>query len=81
MESVIIIISSTQLCATPISINFFAGPSWGQSLTLLLFSVFRVPIEVTVQQQHSNRPIPRILVKCANYLILLGNSQKTKING
>ncbi|CBI24074.3 unnamed protein product, partial [Vitis vinifera] len=30
------------------------------------------PIEVTVQQQHSNRPIPHILVKCADYLILLG---------
>ena len=81
MMEIILIISLTQLCATPISINFSAGPSWGQSLTLLLFLVFRVPIEVIVQQQHSNQPIPRILVKCANYLILLGNSQKTKING
>ena len=54
MMEIILIISLTQLCATPISINFSAGPSWGQSLTLLLSSVFGVPIEVTVQQLHSS---------------------------
>ena len=81
MESVILIISLTQLCATPISINFSTGPSWGQSHILLLSSVFGVPIKVTVQQQHPSQPIPHILVKYADYLILLGNSQKTKING
>ncbi|KAA8533895.1 hypothetical protein F0562_031412 [Nyssa sinensis] len=38
--------------------------------------VFGVPIEVTVQRQQSSRPIPLILVKCADYLILSGlNSQ------
>uniref|UniRef100_A0A5B6ZM90 Rho-GAP domain-containing protein n=1 Tax=Davidia involucrata TaxID=16924 RepID=A0A5B6ZM90_DAVIN len=38
--------------------------------------VFGVPIEVTVQRQQSSRPIPHILVKCADYLILSGlNSQ------
>ncbi|WRX18461.1 Rho GTPase-activating protein domain - like 1 [Theobroma cacao] len=38
--------------------------------------VFGVPIEDTVQRQQSNRPIPLILVKCADYLILSGlNSQ------
>ena len=55
MMEIILIISLTQLCATPISINFSVGPSWGQSLTLLLSLVFGVPIEATVQQQHSNR--------------------------
>lgn len=34
--------------------------------------VFGVPIEVTVQRQHSSRPIPHVLVKCADYLILSG---------
>ncbi|KAH0979135.1 hypothetical protein GBA52_006312 [Prunus armeniaca] len=34
--------------------------------------VFGVPIEVTVQRQQSSRPIPHILVKCADYLILSG---------
>lgn len=34
--------------------------------------VFGVPIEVTVQRQHSNQPVPHILVKCADYLILSG---------
>ncbi|XP_015582421.2 uncharacterized Rho GTPase-activating protein At5g61530 [Ricinus communis] len=34
--------------------------------------VFGVPIEVTVQRQESSRPIPHILVKCADYLILSG---------
>lgn len=34
--------------------------------------VFGVPIEITVQRQQSNRPIPHILVKCADYLILSG---------
>ncbi|KAG5558312.1 hypothetical protein RHGRI_008293 [Rhododendron griersonianum] len=37
---------------------------------LLLPSVFGVPIEVTVQRQQSSRPIPHILVTCADYLIL-----------
>ncbi|KAG5558314.1 hypothetical protein RHGRI_008293 [Rhododendron griersonianum] len=32
--------------------------------------VFGVPIEVTVQRQQSSRPIPHILVTCADYLIL-----------
>ncbi|XP_059461169.1 uncharacterized Rho GTPase-activating protein At5g61530 isoform X2 [Corylus avellana] len=34
--------------------------------------VFGVPIQVTVQRQQSTRPIPNILVKCADYLILSG---------
>ncbi|KAI9115434.1 hypothetical protein K1719_013753 [Acacia pycnantha] len=34
--------------------------------------VFGVPIEVTVQRHESSRPIPQILVKCADYLILSG---------
>ncbi|KAF5731050.1 hypothetical protein HS088_TW19G00653 [Tripterygium wilfordii] len=34
--------------------------------------VFGVPIEVTVQRQHSSMPVPLILVKCADYLILSG---------
>ncbi|KAL3524132.1 hypothetical protein ACH5RR_016966 [Cinchona calisaya] len=39
--------------------------------------VFGVPIEVTVQRQQSTRPIPCILVKCADYLVLSGmNSQE-----
>lgn len=38
--------------------------------------VFGVPIEVTVQRQQSNRPIPHILVKCADYLILSGLNSK-----
>lgn len=39
--------------------------------------VFGVPIEVTVQRQQSTRPIPYILVKCADYLVLSGlNSQE-----
>ncbi|CAB4301634.1 unnamed protein product [Prunus armeniaca] len=33
---------------------------------------FGVPIEVTVQRQQSSRPIPHILVNCADYLILSG---------
>ncbi|XVE56425.1 hypothetical protein DITRI_Ditri04bG0008000 [Diplodiscus trichospermus] len=38
--------------------------------------LFGVPIEVTVQRQQSSRPIPLILVKCADYLVLSGlNSQ------
>ncbi|XVE63860.1 hypothetical protein DITRI_Ditri07aG0055100 [Diplodiscus trichospermus] len=38
--------------------------------------VFGVPIEVTVQRLQSSRPIPLILVKCADYLVLSGlNSQ------
>ncbi|KAM1141842.1 hypothetical protein FF1_041688 [Malus domestica] len=34
--------------------------------------VFGVPIEVTVQRQQSSRPIPQILVRCADYLISSG---------
>ncbi|KAG8390238.1 hypothetical protein BUALT_Bualt01G0063000 [Buddleja alternifolia] len=34
--------------------------------------VFGVPIELTVQRQQSNTPIPNILIKCADYLILSG---------
>ncbi|CAK7357252.1 unnamed protein product [Dovyalis caffra] len=34
--------------------------------------VFGVPIEVTVQRQQFSRPVPHILVKCADYLILSG---------
>ncbi|XP_022737190.1 uncharacterized Rho GTPase-activating protein At5g61530-like [Durio zibethinus] len=38
--------------------------------------VFGVPIEVTVQRQQSSKPIPLILVKCADFLVLSGlNSQ------
>ncbi|KAH1074789.1 hypothetical protein J1N35_027117 [Gossypium stocksii] len=38
--------------------------------------VFGVPIEVTVQRQQAIKPIPLILVRCADYLILSGiNSQ------
>ncbi|KAK7856440.1 uncharacterized Rho GTPase-activating protein At5g61530 [Quercus suber] len=34
--------------------------------------VFGVPIEVTVQRQQSSKPVPHILVRCADYLILSG---------
>uniref|UniRef100_A0A2P2JX55 Rho-GAP domain-containing protein n=1 Tax=Rhizophora mucronata TaxID=61149 RepID=A0A2P2JX55_RHIMU len=34
--------------------------------------VFGVPIEVTIQRQQSSRPVPQILDKCADYLILSG---------
>ncbi|XP_058085376.1 uncharacterized Rho GTPase-activating protein At5g61530 [Magnolia sinica] len=34
--------------------------------------VFGVPIEITVQRQQSSRPIPQILVRCADFLILSG---------
>ncbi|GMH08769.1 hypothetical protein Nepgr_010609 [Nepenthes gracilis] len=34
--------------------------------------VFGVPIEVTVQRQQMSRPIPHILVRCADYLISSG---------
>ncbi|MFS7936885.1 putative Rho GTPase activation protein [Helianthus anomalus] len=34
--------------------------------------VFGVPIEVTVQRQESSKPIPSLLVKCADYLVLSG---------
>ncbi|XP_057952520.1 uncharacterized Rho GTPase-activating protein At5g61530 [Malania oleifera] len=34
--------------------------------------VFGVPIEVTIQRQQSSKPIPNILCKCADYLILSG---------
>ncbi|KAJ1409703.1 Rho GTPase-activating protein domain [Sesbania bispinosa] len=34
--------------------------------------VFGVPIEVTVQRQDCSNPIPQILVKCADYLIVSG---------
>ncbi|KAL0452586.1 UNVERIFIED_CONTAM: putative Rho GTPase-activating protein [Sesamum latifolium] len=39
--------------------------------------VFGVPIESTVQRQQSTLPIPNILIKCADYLILSGlNTQE-----
>ncbi|CAA2935361.1 uncharacterized Rho GTPase-activating At5g61530 isoform X1 [Olea europaea subsp. europaea] len=39
--------------------------------------VFEVPIELTVQRQQSTRPIPCILVKCADFLVLSGlNTQE-----
>ncbi|XP_022891013.1 uncharacterized Rho GTPase-activating protein At5g61530 isoform X3 [Olea europaea var. sylvestris] len=39
--------------------------------------VFGVPIEITVQRQESTRPVPFILVKCADHLVLSGlNSQE-----
>lgn len=34
--------------------------------------VFGVPIEVTVQRQESTKPVPFLLVKCADYLVLSG---------
>ncbi|KAI3712582.1 hypothetical protein L1987_71141 [Smallanthus sonchifolius] len=34
--------------------------------------VFGVPIEVTVQRQEFGKPIPFLLVKCADYLVLSG---------
>ncbi|KAK9144554.1 hypothetical protein Sjap_004457 [Stephania japonica] len=34
--------------------------------------VFGVPIEITVQRQQSSRPVPHILVKCADRLVLSG---------
>lgn len=34
--------------------------------------VFGVPVEVTVQRQQSSTPIPNILIKCSDYLILSG---------
>ncbi|KAF5805579.1 putative Rho GTPase activation protein [Helianthus annuus] len=34
--------------------------------------VFGVPVEVTVQRQESSKPIPSLLVKCADYLVLSG---------
>ncbi|KAF5180922.1 Rho gtpase-activating protein gacjj [Thalictrum thalictroides] len=34
--------------------------------------VFGVPIEVTVQRQESSRPLPHVVVKCADYLVLSG---------
>ncbi|XP_074588341.1 putative Rho GTPase-activating protein At5g61530 [Curcuma longa] len=34
--------------------------------------VFGVPLEVTVQRQKSTRPVPQILVKCAESLIMSG---------
>ncbi|EFH53373.1 hypothetical protein ARALYDRAFT_905118 [Arabidopsis lyrata subsp. lyrata] len=36
--------------------------------------VFGVLIEIIVQRQESSRPIPLILIKCADYLILTGNN-------
>ncbi|XP_075485569.1 putative Rho GTPase-activating protein At5g61530 [Primulina tabacum] len=39
--------------------------------------VFGVPVEVTVQRQQSSTPVPNILIKCSDYLILSGlNSQE-----
>ncbi|KAI4340815.1 hypothetical protein MLD38_025617 [Melastoma candidum] len=34
--------------------------------------VFGVPIEIVVQRQEASRPVPHILVKCADYLVLSG---------
>ncbi|CAN6477982.1 unnamed protein product [Victoria cruziana] len=34
--------------------------------------VFGIPLDVTVQRQHSGRLIPQILVRCADYLVLSG---------
>ncbi|KAK4351172.1 hypothetical protein RND71_030485 [Anisodus tanguticus] len=34
--------------------------------------VFGVPIDILVQRQQSTRPIPYIMVKCADYLVLSG---------
>ncbi|KAL4574906.1 hypothetical protein LXL04_021746 [Taraxacum kok-saghyz] len=34
--------------------------------------VFGVPIEVTVQRQESSKPVPFLLIKCADYLVLSG---------
>lgn len=34
--------------------------------------VFGVPLEVTVQRQHSTRPVPQVLVRCADHLIVSG---------
>ncbi|KAL2920439.1 hypothetical protein RDABS01_011930 [Bienertia sinuspersici] len=36
--------------------------------------VFGVALEITVQQQQSSRPIPQILVRCADHLIVQGLS-------
>lgn len=41
-------------------------------------SVFGVQIELTVQRQQSTRPIPYILVKCADYLVLSGNLRENR---
>ncbi|KAL2550106.1 putative Rho GTPase-activating protein [Forsythia ovata] len=45
--------------------------------------VFEVPIELTVLRQQSTKPIPCILVKCADFLVLSGlNSQELfKVQG
>ena len=41
---------------------------------LLIFTpVFGVPIEVTAQRQDCSKPIPQILVKCGDYLIVSGS--------
>ncbi|CAN0916030.1 Uncharacterized Rho GTPase-activating protein At5g61530 [Linum grandiflorum] len=34
--------------------------------------VFGVPIEITVQRQQSGRPVPNVLINCADYLIQSG---------
>ncbi|XP_072983541.1 uncharacterized Rho GTPase-activating protein At5g61530 [Typha latifolia] len=34
--------------------------------------VFGVPIEIIVQRQHSSRPVPQVLVRCADNLIISG---------
>lgn len=38
----------------------------------LFCSVFGVPIEVTVQRQESSKPVPFLLIKSADYLVLSG---------
>lgn len=74
MESVILIIFWLIIVWNSIINQFSCRTFLGALINLLLSLVFGVPIEVTVQQQHSSRPIPHILVKCADYLILSGNS-------
>lgn len=34
--------------------------------------VFGVPIEIVVHRQNASRPIPEILIKCADYIVLTG---------
>lgn len=43
---------------------------------LFLSSVFGTPLELTVQRQQSSVPIPNILMKCADSLILSGDFLK-----
>ncbi|MQL72696.1 hypothetical protein Taro_005057 [Colocasia esculenta] len=43
-------------------------------------NVFGIPIEIAVQRQQVGRPIPQILVKCADYLVLSGNMRQKGLN-